>query len=314
MSLLYHSNVHKSADATISSSRWNVIHQTLPLLTDSRSWRSRTALQTYMTAHGYNVSKPHDSDVHHYKFEAFQTAKLVNHAEGVKNYKRVKTPIGDAIVKTEPSAWTRTCGPKVHFPRYCDRPYGEYIFSEASNYVNVSGVPLSVARKFSFGAGVEEEEKLHSIQNMVQMKRFDVLKIDPLIRVGAGILDYLLDNCDRLGKFPKWKMKFIPSKKFNTQNWQKDPSGIPVLFDNGKSMSCHGTKSLQAAHKSVSSFWEGWCEFPLTFHVAGISSFLFDHMGLPNAYIDEEAMRGLQWREQALLEYMGLCQSRRKEK
>ena len=72
-------------------------------------------------------------------------------------------------------------------------------------------------------------------------------------------------------------------------------------------MNCNGTKSLKAARESVLSFWEGWCVFPSVFHVAGISSFLFDHMGLPNAYINEDAMRGLQWREQAFLEYMELC-------
>ena len=67
MSLLYHSNVHKSPTATISPSSWNTIHQTLPLLTEIRSLRSRTALQTYMTAHGYNVTKPHDINVQFHK-------------------------------------------------------------------------------------------------------------------------------------------------------------------------------------------------------------------------------------------------------
>merc|ERR1719162_2040630 len=55
MSLLYHYNVHKSNNSKVSSSRWNVINQILPLLTDVRSWRSGTILQTYLTAHEYSV-------------------------------------------------------------------------------------------------------------------------------------------------------------------------------------------------------------------------------------------------------------------
>jgi len=110
-------------------------------------------------------------------------------------------------------------------------------------------------------------------------------------------------------------MKFIPKRgKYNPNNFAKDKTGSIVWIDNAKSMGCHGTKSLKAAHLSVISFWDGWCYFPPNFHVKGLSSFLFEQMALPNAYINKDAMRGLQWREQALLEYMEYCLDRKKEK
>ena len=92
------------------------------------------------------------------------------------------------------------CGNKTDFPKFCDRPYGEYVFSEASNYVNVSGVPLSVAREFSMKP--EEEKSLYSVQLMMG----ELTKSNPFerlgtafSRIGASILDYLLNYCDRFG-------------------------------------------------------------------------------------------------------------------
>ena len=326
MSLLYYYNVHKRPPSSVDPSRWYIIHQKLPLLVNERSWRSRTALQAYMTAHGYNVTRPHDTGVGYRLFKALQTVALeTNTMEKCLRFKgrktahhecnnlHVTTEIGEAIVKKEPSRWTRKCGDVADFPKFCDRPYGEYIFSEASNYVNVSGVPLSVAREFSIKP--EEENSLYSVQLKVgELTKFDpIQRLDTAFsRLGAGILDYLLDNCDRLGHWPDFDMKFIPkSGKYN--NFAKDKAGSTVWFDNAKSMGCHGTESLKAANLSVISFWEGWCHFPLSFHVKGLSSFLFEQLALPNAYINEDAMRGLQWREQALLEYMEYCRQGKKE-
>ena len=330
MSLLYHYNVHKLPPSSADPSRWYIIHQKLPLLASERSWRSRTALQAYMTAHGYNVTRPHDTGVGYRLFKALQTVALEKHLMekclGFKGKKTahhecnnllVTTEIGEAIVKKEPSQWTLKCGNnKTDFPKFCDRPYGEYVFSEASNYVNVSGVPLSVARKFSMKP--EEENSLYSVQLMMgELTMFDPIeRLDTAFsRIGAGILDYLLDNCDRLGFWPDFDMKFIPKVgKYNRNNFAKDKTGSIVWIDNGKSMGCHGTESLKAANLSVISFWDGWCHFPPSFHVKGLSSFLFEQMALPNAYINKDDMRGLQWREQALLEYMEYCLDRKKRK
>ena len=336
MSLLYHYNVHKDVNSNPSPTRWNVIHRVLPLLDDIRSWRSRTALQTYMTSKKYVVSKPHkphDKYVGYHRFEALQTAKLgfqprnecTNLTSKVQDEAlvvkciqfNVTTPIGKAIAKIEPTYWNWKCGRRNNrrqpFPNFCDRPYGEYIFSEASNFANVSGVPLSIA--LSTSVSPQGDPKLFSIQQRVEnLTPYKEMKTetasDRVARVGAGVLDYLLDNCDRLGQsYFKADLHFVPTKGYNQDNWKVDANGALVWYDNGKSMNCYGTKSLEEARKSVKAFWDGWCQFPSYLHVSGMASFLSEHMGLPNEYIGSDAIRGLHWREQALLEYMDQCSS-----
>ena len=76
MSLLYHYNVHKPPPSSANPSRWYIIHQKLPLLVNERSWRSRTALQAYMIAHGYSVTIPHDTGVGYHLFKVLQTVAL----------------------------------------------------------------------------------------------------------------------------------------------------------------------------------------------------------------------------------------------
>ena len=333
MSLLYHYNVHKDANSNPSHTRWSVIHRVLPLLDDVRSWRSRTTLQTYMESKKYAVSKAHDKYVGHHHFEALQTTKLefeprsecTNLTSKVEDEAlvatciqyNVTTPIGKAIAKIEPKYWNWKCGRRMNkmqpFPLFCDRPFGEYIFSEASNFANVSGVPLSIALMTSVGP--ESDTSLISIQQRVEnLTPYKELKTettsDRVARVEGAVLDYLLDNCDRLGQsYFTVDLHFVPTNGYNQDNWKVDPNGVLVWYDNGKSMNCYGTKSLEAARKSVKAFWEGWCQFPSHLHVSGIASFLSEQMGLPNEYIGSDSIRGLHWREQALLEYMDQCSS-----
>ena len=130
MSLFYHYNVHKPPPSSANPSRWYIIHQKLPLLVNERSWRSRTALQAYMTAHGYSVTIPHDTDVGCHLFKVLQTVALETNStekclrfkgrktEGECNYLHVTTKIGEAIVKKEPSQWTLNVVTKLTFPNF----------------------------------------------------------------------------------------------------------------------------------------------------------------------------------------------------
>ncbi len=71
---------------------------------------------------------------------------------------------------------------------------------------------------------------------------------DRVARVGGAVLDYLLDNCDRLGSsYFTVDLHFVPANGYNQNNWKADPNGVLVWFDNGKSMNCYGTKSLKEA-------------------------------------------------------------------
>jgi len=320
MSLLYHYNVHKKPKTVqVPPPRWEVIHHQLPLVKDVRSLRSRTALQTYMTSHGYAQSKPHDTKVAFHQFESLQTTPVeVESGRCVQNwgveYCNAKTPFGEVIVKEEPKSWSVKCGKKEVFPKFCDRPYGEWIASEASNYLNISGVGISVARWISIKKKKETDPTLHSLQLMFPSLRqegsYEPSLSNAIERVHIGVLDYIVDNCDRFGNanHNDWKNLTFTSTRGNPHNWREDEStGALVMFDNGKSMGCHGTSSLAGAHVSVRSFWNGWCAFPPGLHVSGVSAFLFEQMGLPNSYIGDDAMRGLQWREKALLEYISSC-------
>ena len=75
-----------------------------------------------------------------------------------------------------------------------------HIGGTANNYVNVSGVPLSVAREYSMKP--EEEKSLYSVQLMMgELTKFNPFERlnTAFSRIGAGILDYLLNYCDRFG-------------------------------------------------------------------------------------------------------------------
>jgi len=112
------------------------------------------------------------------------------------------------------------------------RPYSEYILSEASNYINISGVPLSVANRISLKKG-EQEKSLCS----VQLNEDELTQIDETVisRVGKGILDYLFDTCNSLGYYPNWEFKFQSPKnnKYNLKLFAKHSTWSMVWFDNG---------------------------------------------------------------------------------
>ena len=144
-SLLYHYNVHKKCPS-MSKERKVVVQFIQPQLDEPCSLRAKTGLQTYMNAHNYTVSKPHDSAVGYHKFSSLYSAELSDYHHHNCKYITAQTEFGKVILKQEPMQWNTKCGKKEVFPQFCDRPVGDIATYEASMLLGIEYVPLTIGK------------------------------------------------------------------------------------------------------------------------------------------------------------------------
>lgn len=350
MSLLYHFIVRKPTQ-DVSAERRAVIHRVLPGLRSERSLRARSHLQTYLSSHKYAVPRPHHTQAGHNLFDSLQSTALWGFHHNDCSYVTAETSYGRVIVKQDPVVWTTKCGLESDFPRFCDRPTGEAIAYEASSFLNISGVSLSIRRYGSSGIAKaisdvlarhncshhiartpHPKDKMHlryhgspsrALFSLQLMERRLVAFVPTHAEAGSvvevGVLDFLLDQCDRFSLFgyPKpgrWDPRFRP-RWYNPHNWARrqldDGRLVNVIFDNGKAMGGNGSASPSHAMFQAQHFWGAWCNFPRWLDPIGVTAFLAEQMGLPDSHISNVSLSGLLWRERSFNEHLQACRASR---
>jgi FkbM family methyltransferase len=272
-SLIYYYNVHKPY-RKCRKEHIHIVKNVQPLLSDVHSLRAKTGLRTYMNAHNYTVSKPHDTTVGYYKFSSLYSAELSDYHHHNCKYITAQTEFGKVILKQEPTQWNTKCGKKEVFPQFCDRPVGDIATYEASMLLGIEHVPLTI------GKFLHDHDFLNVLSQCPAMKKryhnrgvsFHSVQImeDSIVSynpqhknaadfVRVGILDFLMDNCDRFGYYPRWDNVQLLSKSYNKHNWAKKGADF-FIFDNAKALSCLGMTQYtkEDSRRQFDFFWENW--------------------------------------------------------
>lgn len=320
-SLIYHYIVHKGCRAALSQDRKDIIQLVQPLLKDPCSLRAKTALQTYMNAHKYTLSKPHDSAVGFNAFSSLYSTKLTNFKHNKCKYITAKTEFGNVIMKQEPVQWNDRCGNKDLFPQFCDRPVGDIATYEASMLLGIKYVPLTIGKyldKVDYNKIFSEcpEMKKH-YQNdgsgfySVQIFEKGIVPYTPnhknaLDFLRVGILDFVMDNCDRFGYWPRWDNVQLLSKKYNTHNWAKKGNDF-FIFDNAKALSCVGmtNHSIDDSRRQFDFFWKNWNKFDtdaLPQLGATVGTYLKEVVPHIKKFVSEKTLRAVDYRSKLIME------------
>jgi len=308
-----------------SKSGWfddmHIVKNVQPLLSDVRSLRAKTGLQTYMNAHNYTVSKPHDSAVGYHKFSSLYSAKLSDYHHHNCKYITAQTEFGKVILKQEPMQWNTKCGKKEVFPQFCDRPVGDIATYEASMLLGIEYVPLTIGKflhdhdflnVLSQCPGMKKKYHNRGVSfHSVQIMEEGIVSYNPQHKnaadfVRVGILDFLMDNCDRFGYYPRWDNVQLLSKSYNKHNWAKKGADF-FIFDNAKALSCLGMTQYtkEDSRRQFDFFWENWQDFDnytLPALSVRLGKYLKDVVPYIHNFVSEESLRAVDYRSEIFME------------